>query len=210
MKKVMMVIFLLYVGSLVFPIMYANEGDCAFRPNECEGNSSSIAMINGVSLKTLIIQGATHFFDSLSNYHNYLKAFEVNDYSKMKIYLSNAAIQMKFSHDIYVEFNNESLNYDYNDAVIERLRKFDYNEYMVTFQLIESVITRVKGFLSKGDVRGAFKEIEKITGEIFSDMESLNLTQSFPEKNIVWRVNQKLIEAQLFGQYLAEIFCQVK
>jgi hypothetical protein len=59
---------------------------------------------------------------------------------------------------------------------------------------------------------GAFEKIYNDTGEIIQGMKTL---KSIKETNsidipICWEVNQRLIESALFGQYISQIFFEIK
>ncbi len=115
---------------------------------------------------------------------------------------------MKMANATYRILYQESLNHQYNEVVIDKLKNFDYSSLQEEFKFIPSVFEKVKYYLHNGDVRGMYKEIAAITSDLYADMESLQV-QEFPKKSAVWRVNHKLIEAVMFGQYVAEVFNQI-
>ena len=89
----------------------------------------------------------------------------------------------------------------------------DYETFQKENQLFPNVFTRVKDFLSIGDVTGIFNEFYLYTGQILELLHKLKKDIDagiFPDLSIVWRVNQKYSEFKMFGQYSAQVFYRLK
>jgi hypothetical protein len=70
----------------------------------------------------------------------------------------------------------------------------------------------VEKFLKNGDVRGAYLWFYNRTGDILEKLGAVKTSvdsNEFPELKKCWRLNQLIIESELFGQYLAEIFSEI-
>jgi hypothetical protein len=111
---------------------------------------------------------------------------------------------------MYSAFNKQSMEYAYNEPAISQLKIFDYSGYQRDSNLLPSIYDKVKKYLTVGNVRGAFVEIQNLISEISLDLESLLMQGGIPDKWIIWRITQKFNETGLYGQYLAEIFNHIQ
>jgi hypothetical protein len=204
--KIFVTVFFFIGSTYIFPIMWCNGTDCTFNPNECnQGGIASLAS----SLRPLIIEGAEHFYNGVSVFMDAIKLYESSNFIDAKVRLAESAALMRLTSLIYNELYRESLSYDYNRTLIKALESFNYDEYHATYNLVPFVFQRVRGFLKAGDIRGVYKELEALTSQIATDIESLDPFQ-IPQKEILWRINQQIVTSVLFGQYVAEIVNKVK
>jgi hypothetical protein len=206
-KKILMAMVVVLISGTIylFPIMWANETDCAFRPNDCDGG---FVATSTRSLRYLIIEGAEQFYSASSLFMAGLKEYEGGNYIEAKTNFSKSAISMRSANAIYKVLYLESFYYEYDPKVITALKLFNYDKYHVAYKLLPTVFQKVKEFLIKGDIRGAYKELEVLTGNIASDIESIEPFE-IPSKEIIWRINQDIAVSILFGQYISEIFNQI-
>jgi hypothetical protein len=202
-KKIIPAILLLACFSMtLFPIMYANHGECFFIESECGAGISlpTSTADPGSSLGDLIVSGAC----SYSSFLAYLKEYEAGR-SDQKESLDKAYEAITAANTFYKKLTRESAGFPYNEPAVSRLKQFDYESYAKTLDLVPRVFNQVRVLLAKGDVRGVFQEIAWRTQSI-ADKLGPAAMNSVPGDIELWRLSQAYAETLLFGQYAAEIF----
>ena len=206
-KKMITAVMILFGLSMsLFPWLYINHAECFFIPNVCDNGESAFISVT-VPVSTLgvsIADGACFYLDSYSCFLGYLKEYEAGNMESREA-LIKAHENIKAADDIYKKIIEVSATYSYNETAIDRLKSFDYDTFGKTFDLNPRVFEQVRVLLSKGDVRGVFREI-KNRFRVIAGYLSTSETNGIPEKNDLWRLNQVYAETLLFGQYAAEIF----
>ena len=89
---------------------------------------------------------------------------------------------------------------------------FNYKGYQKENNLNPKVFQEVEGFLKNGDVRGAYLWFYNRTADILGKLRVIKTSvdsTAFPELKKFWRLNQVILEAELFGQQKAEIFFEI-
>jgi len=206
-KKMITTVLILFGFSIfLYPLMYMNHAECFFIPNVCDnGESATISVTVPVStFGVSIADGACFYLDSYSCFLGYLKEYEAGNMESREA-LIKACENIKAADDIYKKIIEVSATYSYNDTAIDRLKSFDYDTFGKTFDLNPRVFGHVRVLLSKGDVRGVFREIRN-RFRVIAGYLSASETDSIPGKTDLWRINQYYAETLLFGQYAAEIF----
>jgi len=193
---------------------FANEIENAFTPKPCEGCKNYDTLF----LKQLIIDGAGFFIQSNSQYQLFLKEVEFSgiygiNQEAIKNALDNAVKNMELANDTYNKLVPAANQFEYNPPVLEALYHFDYPGYRDLNQLNPTIFQQVEQLLKSGDVRGCLQWFYNATNEI---QERLKIIKScadiciMPEIPECWRLNQLYMETQIFGQYTAEIFMNLK
>ena len=192
-----------------------NWSDCAYR-GECDGGeSTSLIMVPmSMSMHTYIVEGAGYFLDSHSNFQAFLSRVEMSeingvDYNELREILYKSIEDMEKAREAYYNLKITADNTPYKEPVIEALRAFDYDGFQEANGLIPYIFEKVKGYLSKGDVRGiyadALSSMESLLEKLYTVKESLD-TDQFPEIKELWRINQFYSESLFTGQYTSEVF----
>jgi hypothetical protein len=194
-----------------------NDSCKSFDPNQCNGGQSggsSLGVVYSLAMGQLIVEGAGFYLQSHSAFQSVLEKVELSElqglnYDRLNTLIDSAIINMENARVTYLTLYETSKSFDYNPAVLEKLRNFKYDDYMQKNKLNPSVFGKAAGFLSEGDVRGFYKQMKDDTNTICNLLYSIKEktgSGTFPSLSEVWRVNQHYMESQLFGQYVAEVF----
>jgi hypothetical protein len=197
---------------------YANW-PCLLYYGQCvpvNSNQSSIQRLSP-SLGQLSVEAAGFFLQSNSDYQAFLKKIEleeiygVNDDELIEP-ITNAIENMEMAHSIYYQVWIISMNLERNPDILQKLAQVDYRSILEENRLIPSIFNEVEKYLKKGNMPGAFEKIYNATGDILQMMKSL---KSITEANSIdiplcWEVNQRLLESALFGQYISQVFSEIK
>ncbi len=198
--------------------IYANW-PCLLYHGQCvpiNSNKSSSQNLSP-SLGQLSIDAAGFFLQANSDYQAFLKKIELaeiygeND-EEIKELITGAIENMEMAHSKYYRVWQISKKLERNPVVLEKLIQFDYGLILEEKRLIPSIFSEVEKFLKPGNMPGAFEKIYNDTGEILKGMKTL---KSIKEANYIdiplcWEVNQRLLESELFGQYISQVFSEIK
>jgi hypothetical protein len=196
-------------GNIAFSAIWKNWRECV-NESDCIAETSTLTP----PLKTYVIESAGYFLNSHSDYQAFLNRVEMAeingiDYNNLKEILYSAIENMEKAKSAYSNLKATSEKIPYNQAVIDKLMKFDYNGFRVQYGLIEPIFKKVKAFLSKGDIAGLDKtslaNMDTILKKLYEIKAAVDKDQ-FPEIALLWRINQLYIEDHLFGQYVSEVF----
>jgi hypothetical protein len=131
------------------------------------------------------------------------------DSADLKNSLYNAIDNMEKAKMAYSNLKLASEKTPYNLEMIDHLIKFDYDGFRVKYGLNEVIFEKLSTFLAKGDIAG-------FDGAVIENMDTILIMLYqvkspvekglAPEICILWRTNQAYSEAQLFGQYMSEVF----
>jgi hypothetical protein len=127
--------------------------------------------------------------------------------------IDNAIKHMELANETYNQILQVSNLLEYNPTVLEKLKYFDYANYQYVNCLNPTIFKQVEKFLKSGDVRGCYQRFYTATNEILDRLRSIKTsvdTLIMPEISGCWRLNQLYLETQLFGQYTAEVFMNIK
>jgi len=210
------IIFILFVSIVnLHGYFFANETDKAFiPPNPCEGCKD----YSTSSLGQLIIEAAGFFIQSNSQYQLFLKEVELSgiygiNQEAMTKALDNAITHMEMATETYLLLVKTTNNFEYNQTVLAALNHFDYTGYRDLNHLNTAIFKQVQQLLEAGDVRGSYYRFYTATEEILNrlrDIKNSMDTLKIPKIPECWRLNQLYQETQIFGQYTAEIFMNLK
>lgn len=213
-KFIVMFILVVSIANL-HGYFFANEtGNAFIPPNPCEGCKNSSTF----SLGQLIIDGAGFFIQSNSEYQLFLKEVELSgmygiNQEAMNEALDSAITYMELANETYHLLVNTANSLEYNQNVLSALSNFNYYEYLYVNRLNPAIFKQVSQLLKAGDVRGCYQRFYADTYDILVRLKIIKSSvdnASIPEIPDCWRVNQLYQETQLFGQYMAEIFMNLK
>lgn len=185
------------------------------------GTSSSMYSRVAESKRSLgyyIAKGGGSFLDSSGHFSRFLglvesSEIEVLDFEKLREYLDSAIAGMESTNQTYGQLAKLAASMPYNQAVLYRLAEFDYYEFQKKKQLLPSIFKKVQRYLVFGNVRGVYREFQGQTDYILSALYELKKDVDagiLPAGAKLWRLNQKYSEFKLFGQYVAEVFYELK
>ena len=211
MKKQILLLLLaltLFTGQ-IFAIVYANRSCAAYDDCEGEGFSGS-----GETIGQLTVQGAGYFLKSYSAFLLFLQKVEMAElnganYQEMQAVLNTAIDNMENAANTFDKLVQTAKERPYNPVVIDKLRNFDYQRYMRDNGLNRVVFMKVKGFLAKGDVTGAYMKLKADMEDIARQMHTVKQAVDaniFPDISQLWRINQAFGNNMAFGQNMAEVF----
>ena len=179
-------------------------------------NQSSIQSIS-TSLGHLSIDAAGFFLQSNSDFQAFLKKVELSeiygvDNDELKDLITNSIENMEMAHSLYYQVWENSRSLERNPIVLLKLKQFDYRLFLEEKNFIPSIFNEIKSFLKPGNMPGAFERIYNDTGDILQGMKSL---KTMLESNSIdipkcWEVNQLFLKAQIFGQYISQVFFEIK
>lgn len=223
---------LLCATSTLHPLIIANESCTSFTSEDCKtsgnsgGNSADESdntpvRLEGLnyspSMGQLIVESAGFFLSSQSYMASLLNQVEWSEikgtnYFRMQNTLYYAISNMLNANDRYYYLHRLSEVTPYNEAVVDMLVKFDYDGFMKEKDLNPSIFNEVKALLSRGDVRGVYKQMYKKSVKILNRLEKIRERldwETLPEISAFWRLNQEYAQFGLYGQYVAEVFFRV-
>ncbi|MDQ1352186.1 MAG: hypothetical protein QG657_2492 [Acidobacteriota bacterium] len=211
MKKTILIAALMITvfTSNIFAILYVNRSCEAF--NSCSPDANG-----GIapSMGQMIIEGAGYFLAShadMQKFSNKIELSEINgvNYPELQEMLNSAIANMESASAVYKNLIQAAQETPYNRAVIHKLLKFDYRGFMKKNNLVADVFIKVKGFLARGDVTGAYIKLktskDAIVAQLYIIKTALD-SNLFPDVNLLYQVNQAYCETLLFGQYIAQVF----
>jgi hypothetical protein len=208
--KRLLLILILTLPVMVFGVSWGNGTPVAYNENANTGSALSLPM-SQQSMDSLVIQGATCFLKSSSDYTLFLQRYEQNsaDFTGLQNALNDAISGMKATVSAFHELTKLAVQTPYNQPVISQLSAFDYQGFLKEKGLFNEVFNSVKSFLTKGDVTGSYVEILGRATELVNRMNSIRQDLNngiIPDILTLWDINQEYSELMFFGQYESMIF----
>jgi len=181
-------------------------------------NSSQSSVQNlSPSLGQLSIDAAGYFLQSNSDFQAFLKKVELSeiygvDYAALIDLVTNSIDNMEIANSIYFQVWQLSKSLERNPVVFRKMTGLDYRLILEEKRMIPSIFIEVENFLKPGNMSGAFEKIYNDTGEILQEMKSLRtlLESNSIDIPLCWEVNRRLLESELFGQYISQVFYEIK
>ncbi|MCP5103536.1 MAG: hypothetical protein GY950_09165 [bacterium] len=199
-------------GNL-YPLVFANETDQGFdNPGGLKEFTAGVSVI-----RTHVIRGAGYFLEGYSGMLLVLKQIELSEleglrYDRLDPLIADAAANIENARITYAALKEEAAQTPYNPSVILRLEMFDYAGFMEKHQLNPFILAKVEGYLSKGDIRGVYRQIHEDLEEllvVLYNIKSAVAGKKFPKTADLWDLEQTCSETLLFGQYVAQIFHEI-
>jgi hypothetical protein len=165
------------------------------------------------TLKIYITESAGYFLNSHSTYQTFLNRVEMADvngidFIELKDILYNSTAYMEKAKAAYANVKAASEKIPMDTIMINKLQNFDYDGFQVKYGLIKPIFVKVKKLLLKGDIPGldaaVLANMENILKQLYEVKALVDKSQT-PDIAGLWRLNQSYAEAQLFGQYIAQI-----
>ena len=192
---------------------------CILYDGQCLSSDPLTSSIQSLSpsLGQLSIEAAGYFLQSISDFQAFLKKVELSeiygaDYVELRDLLTSSIDNMEMANSIYYQVCVLSKTLDRNQVVLQKLKQFDYGSILDKSLMIPSIFNEVKSFLESGNMSGAFVKMYNNTGEIIQGMKSLRIVLDSNSIDIpkCWEVNQLSLKSQFFGQYISQVFYEIK
>lgn len=170
------------------------------------------------TIEYYVIVGAGHYLKASAAVQQMLNLYEMQDVEGLdKEALESAAVSaishMANAIETYDQLIQKAEATPYNIVVIDKLKNLDYTAFKDKYQLNDTVVMRVKDFLSKGNITGMYKQ----TRAEYSQMLELLLTMnsdlqqgSVPGISAFWQLNERMSESAIFGSYVARVFTEIQ
>jgi hypothetical protein len=180
-----------------------------------EGGDGTSAINN--TIEYYITLGAGHYLKANSNFQEFLTMVEMRDirgidFTAMQNSAGSALENLENSEFIYMLLVNQAEATPYNETVINRLKDFDYQSFMMENDLNPVVFAEVEGFLQKGDITGLLKKVHADLVKIVEMLKPVNeelALNRVPQLPVIWRINETFSHMSLFGSYTARVFSEV-
>jgi hypothetical protein len=213
--KCFVLLFIISItNSAAFALVWQNWRECVSSP----GCSCTLTLQDTsettTTLKTYVVESAGYFLKSHAAFQQFLYCVEMSessgaDSADLKSTLYSAIENMEKARAAYATLKTASEKLPYNHEMIDQLLKFDYESFRLKNGLNEPIFEKLRAFLGKGDIAGfdtaVIANIDGILNKLFVIKASVD-KGSTPEISLPWRTSQAYAEAQLFGQYMSEVF----
>lgn len=206
-KLFVVIIGITMLSTNMWGLVFANESPIIFPGDE-----------KSPSLESYVVSGAAGFLRSYSSMLLFLNKIELSvyndlDYSELQSVLNSAIGHMNDAKSAYIDLNREVSLLPYDPEVVAALAAFDYNNYEKAKFSNPSVFSEVRGYLKDGNVKGIYQKILSDMEGILDKLSVLKATVDagqFPALSDLYKINQSYSQAFLFGQYVAEVFMELK
>jgi len=193
---------------------FAHNYTCIVYPEQCPGGKEISAQPLGI----LIVDAASFFLQSNSDYQSFLKKFENSptcgvNFVDFREIVDRAVENMESAHLKYLQIWEIAKGLDYDPQVLEKLDGFDYQKFQEDNHLNPSIFQEVSKFLKTGNVNGVYERSYNDTGDILKELKTIKTSidsGSIPAVKDCWRINQEYLELELFGQYVSQVFFAIK
>lgn len=216
-------IVLSLVYTNLYPRLLLNKGGCPYEDDSCGEEVGILGDISGISgaspltISSLIIDGARYFFNSHSDQLIFLSRIEMAEvvglnFNDLREVLYRSIENMELAKDTYSNLVNITSVTPYKPAVIERLRKLNYEDFQNRKELNRFIFKKVENYLAKGDVTGFFRKVltdsETILDMLYALKEIVDKDE-LPLNQDIWKLAQAYSEFHMSGQYAAQVFYEV-
>jgi len=208
-------IIVLFFGSgfYVHARLVANHSEGAFddpNPPQTAGAYPTASL----TIRELIIKGAGAFLKAQADINSLSEKVELSDldgvYWAVIQGVVNAALENMYQARYYYrELEIKANQTPYNFNVIIKLIYFHYDCFQYENGLIKDVFSEVKGYLSNGDIRGAYSHISAYFDTLIYILEVIKKdvdAGTIPANAVMWELNQTGAKVHMFGQYIARVF----
>lgn len=214
-------VLLAFTGNLL-SLIVANETQKGFgnppSAPDARGAARFVGVKNSLTIENYVLKGAGYFLNGYADTLLFLNTVELAkleglQYDQLTKIISDAAADMENAYVTYAALEQEAAQVPYNPSVIRQLELFDYNGFMVKNNLNQVIFKKVEGYLANGNIRGVYHylytAVESILPIQYRIKAAVEEGKS-PDVADLWILNQTYSETLLFGQYVAQIFYEIK
>lgn len=211
---------ILLIVGLIFLVLGIN-GLARIRSNGAgggyDGDGGESSDSKNLTIENYIVTTAGYYLGANSEIQALLKLVELQDlqglkFTEMKEMADRALLNMIQARETADILTREAGAAPYDPIVLDRLKTFDYQNFMKEYRLNSVIFKEVEGYLKEGDITGMFKRDNTVLGEL---VEMLTLVktelsqQTLPQLQLLWRLNETLAQSSLFGSYAARVFSEI-
>ena len=219
-KIIILFITIAFMATMSSGLVVGNESDGGYDedppPPPVSGETSRSKCTS--SIRHYVIEGGGYYTKANSYMMLLLNRVEMSElsglnYSEFHYILYKTILNIEYAELTYGNLCRRAEITPYNQAVIETLKNFDYTGFMEKNGLNPYIFGKVESFLSKGDITGFYKQLHADVNAILNRLYKLRETLyagDFPDISLLWRLNQDFSKSILFGQYVAQVFFEIK
>jgi len=207
--SVVFIILLLSNNNLLAYIFFNGSGSGFNSPNGGEDLNQNIN-----SIDTIIIEGASYYLQGNGYMQNLLNRVELQDvkgidYLEMQRLVDSALENISKARITYEKLVSKAEATPYNPVVIEKLKAFDYDSFMLENRLNETIFKKAAGYLSNGDITGAFRHVLAAVRHMEFLLTAVKTEMDCNRLEKYWQLNELCAENTLFGSFVARVFYQI-
>jgi len=204
-------IFSLILPNLCFAYIFGNGSGGGYGGGLGSGDTAAVK--NGGIIEYFIIEGAGFYLDAYSEILTYLNRLELS-YGRVDKFdwlpiLDRAIMKIENAIVTYYILIQIAEVTPYNETVIEKLKTFDYQQFIVERGLNENIFKEVEKYLKNGDITGLYRRIhsrfKEIRGLLLSIRHDVSLYKMPPLPDN-WRLNELCSITLVSGQYMSYVF----
>lgn len=211
-KIIILCLFVTFMNISVYSRICGNGAGDGYGDEGDETNGK------GTVIEIYIIEGAGHFLKTNSDISLFLNKIELADlrgidYDEVSLIIDSAWKSINRAKDTYNDLIKIAEVTPYNEIVIEKLVNFNYTSFMKENGLNSVILKEVEEYLKIGDITGTFRRIRSSFDRI---IEHINLIKGditlnkMPDLKNMWTLNKEITHTLLFGQYMSEIFHEIR
>jgi hypothetical protein len=166
------------------------------------------------TIENLVVEGAGYYLQGNSYIQSFLNQVELQDlkgidYLEMQRLVDSALANITNARLTYEKLVSKAEATPYNPVVIEQLKSFDYNSFMLVNRLNETIFKKAAGYLGNGDITGAFRHVLAVVRDMEFLLTAVKTGMDFNRLEIYWQLNELCAETTLFGSFIARVFHQI-
>lgn len=205
--KIVLVTLLVFMITNLNGAWWANEFPCLYQ--------------NSSQCESLVVQGASNFLQSFSNFYLFLNESELNskyettgfDFVKANSAIENTLNNLVVSRENLSQLLSLLRKGNAESNAIQKLKSFNYEALILNRKLHPVVMDRLKYFLSRGDLEGFLEEIlsdlDSMIGHSVKIQYSIQ-NNKIPSLNDLRVLFQEFSDCMLFGYYASLVFSEIK
>lgn len=161
--------------------------------------------------------GASMYLKSYSDVLILLNVYELSgvtdfDFDYAIRLTESAIVSLKESQRVYLDIVKIGRLSGPISVKSDALMAFDYDGFVQKNSLNKTIMERVKSYLGKGDLYGAFHKAVQDQSEILRILEAVHEKlerKEVPQVQYFWTLLQKYAESTLFGNYATLVFNRI-
>lgn len=169
-------------------------------------------------IENLIIDGASSFLKSYSDILLLLNESEIGLRDGFNLYqaqqlLDSAHGKLVFAKENYSRALDLIKGTQFEEAVLEKLKTFNYAGLTAARKLHPAAMKRVASFLSVGNVRGVYKKLVKDMEDILYRLREVRedcQKDILPGMEDLRTIFQEYSDVMLYGYYSSLVFSEIK
>lgn len=210
-------VLLMLCHGHILGYMLSNGSECVYENCGDLNGGNSKSSILSVGMSDLIVNSAKEFFWGYIGTLNILVAVEEKDsvrvnYDDLEVLIDTSIDHISFMRDYYSSLVTIASNSEYKLVEIEKLTDFDYIAFKQKYPVNSSVYNDVQYYLKNGQVSESYVHMQGLIDCLMVDLNVVKKDIELKTINIqnYLNLNNSFSELNLFGQYIANIFLEIK